>query len=317
MSAFVAATPEKEHLTDLQQVAQHEMWYTIEQGINSRLLVATNARMTLKQLCLFGWEQQWSEQRQAEYWRTIIQLAVVSGAGLFVLEVFRKNKKLSESALEWMMQFDRTQPFSEPYYFMPPRYANQPCVGGGGGLGGSDEEGGGGGGDEGSSHSGDTEEDVEGEGGDEERSRELVPHRPRNTRSRTGLEATHDMVAMLGAHLYGMNTLKEVLQGVEDFDPQVHNLGPIVTPPSFEIDPRVLISCVNILRTRDDALVYKEKLPLLRKEVVEEEKEEETEQSGSDTGEGPKVSGSFFLVARYQLFSLLVVVHIPACFSIF
>lgn len=317
MSALVAATLEEECLTEVLKAAQLEMWYTVEQGINRRSLVAADACMTLKLLFLFSCEMKWSEQRRIEYWRIAIQLAVVSGPGLLVCQLFYGDETFAKQALTWMMQFDRTQSFSQPYIFMPPqRYDNEPRVDGGIAPGDSDEEQGGVGGDEESSHSGVAEQDGEGESKDEERSRHIVPrrsdntlrrtcpHRSYNTRHRTRLEATPETVERVQVHLHGMKTPKEVRQALKDFDPlepPPEPMGQVVASPSFKIDTSVLMSCINILRGGDDGAAYDKKLPTLRKFVEEgEDTDEEEGEKKKDTEKEPVqiVSGNLFFSLR-------------------
>ena len=78
----------------------------------------------MKQLWLFSCGLGWSEEKRLEYWRRNIELAVGTGAGLFVHEVFDGDNELAGEALKWMMQFDHNQDFTPSHFFMVPRYTN-------------------------------------------------------------------------------------------------------------------------------------------------------------------------------------------------
>jgi hypothetical protein len=288
VTALVAATPEAEKLADLHQAAQQEMMYTIEQGINSRSLLPTDACMTLAQLFLFSCEMNWDETTQIEYWRTIIQLAVVSGPGLFVREVFQGDDQLSKRAFEWMMRFDRNQPFSPTRFFMQPRFANLSRIDVGETDGVLEEDAEGGENKE-SSRSGGVEQDAE-EDVDEERHRSVVPINKRHRRNRLpAYDAS--MVRILVAYLESMNKHDEVVEGVRCFDPRVRLECPTLDIPSSEIDTGVLLSCLNILRTRDAALEYSNNLRHLRKLFVD--KEDDRESDMETQREPDNVSGRF------------------------
>ncbi|CAN0318591.1 unnamed protein product [Pylaiella littoralis] len=86
--------------------------------------------MTLTLLFLFSWGLGWSKQKLVEYWQRNIMLAVCTGAGLFVHEVFDEDDELAARALEWMMQFDTDQDIKPTRCFMQPRHVNHPSVSG-------------------------------------------------------------------------------------------------------------------------------------------------------------------------------------------
>eukprot|EP00752_Nemacystus_decipiens_P011825 g10492.t1 len=98
------AIPSKEKLGDLVAAANHELTYTIERGINEPSLDMKDACMTLKQLFLFICDKGWSQDTRKKFWQRNIELAVRTGAGLFVHEVFAGDDGLAAEALEWLKQ---------------------------------------------------------------------------------------------------------------------------------------------------------------------------------------------------------------------
>lgn len=266
---FVDATPETECLGDLRQAGQEEMTYTFEQGINSRSLIPQEACMTMKQLWLFSCGLGWSEEKRIEYWRRNIKLAVGTGAGLFVHEVFDGDNELAGEAFKWMMQFDHNQDFTPSHFFMVPRYTNHPS---------SSDEG---------------VEDIEsvGDGGvgveDEEEGREQEEERgPSRVEERlvtNGAESLSSLVARMA----GLTTPWDVLSELRAFRPQLHISIP--PPPPLEFDVDVLVECIDILRSRSAANLYKAKLETsLRKKVDILPENDDIEEEGDDEEGEPK-----------------------------
>lgn len=263
---FVNATLVGEGSTmDLRGAGEHEMMYTIEQGINSRSLVAEDACMTLKQLFLFSCSYEWPENKRRMYWERNIKLAVGTGAGLFVSEVFDEDEKLAAEAVEWMMRFDRNQEFSPTICFMRPRTKNQPTV------------------------SGNVydEDEREGSGGEGECSQVLIEQRPTfSTNLRGSKPLDKKSLGPLVAETNQYTSLADVLECVLAFgDTTVTSAIPPPLPSCLGVDTQILLECINILRVRNETIKYRKALPFLRKLVVVEEQ-------GDDNGESSDEEGS-------------------------
>lgn len=260
VEGFVEATPAKELLDDSRKAAELELWYTIEQGINSRSL--REPCMTLKLLFLFCCEMEWSGQRREAFWRRNVELAVRTGAGLFVHEVFDDDKQLIAKAVKWMMQFDLAHDFSPSPCFMRPRHEIMPCV------------------------TGDELGCAEEESTEEADSTSVVAQTPIvHSRGRNPLcmQSLRKLVAEMDQ--LQTPTLQSVLELLGAFDTRFPSPCLIAPPAPLAFDAGVVAACIDILRNRCSKVAYNKKLPFLRKLVDDEDGENDEEE------EDPKLRG--------------------------